>query len=101
MLIGKKNWEVNVVPNIKSAIKRVKVTKTKNLHNRMIKSQVKTAFKKFDAAIEAKDMETAKTAYSQAVSAIDKAACKGVYHKNTASRNKARMAARMNKIAAL
>ena len=34
------------MPNIKSAIKRVKVTDKKNLRNRMIKSQVKTAIKK-------------------------------------------------------
>lgn len=85
------------MPNIKSAKKRVKVAETKNLHNRMIKSQVKTAFKKFDVAAASGDKQAAQAAYSQAVSAVDKAASKGVIHKNTASRNKSRMAIRLNK----
>ena len=41
------------MPNIKSAIKRVKVTETKNLQNRMVKSSVKTTIKKFDATVAA------------------------------------------------
>ena len=86
------------MPNIKSAKKRVNVNKTKNLRNRMVKSQVRTAFKKFDAAVENKDAAAAQTAYSQAVSAVDKATSKGVYQKNTASRYKSRMALRMQKI---
>ena len=85
------------MPNIKSAKKRVKVTKTKNLRNRMVKSQVKTAFKKFDLALEGGDKKAAEAAFSQAVSAIDKAASKGIVHKNNAGRHKARMAARLNK----
>ena len=39
------------MPNIKSAMKRVKVSKTKNLRNRMVKSGVKTAVKKYQAAL--------------------------------------------------
>ena len=39
------------MPNIKSAIKRVKVTATKNLQNRMVKSSVRTQIKKFDAVV--------------------------------------------------
>ena len=84
------------MPNIKSAKKRVKVNETKNLRNRMIKSQVKTAFKKFELAAAAGDKQAAGAAYSQAVSAVDKAASKGVIHKNAASRYKSRMAVRLN-----
>lgn len=84
------------MPNIKSAKKRVKVTETKNLRNRMVKSQVKTAFKKFDLANAAGDKQAAQAAYSQAVSAVDKAASKGVIHKNAANRYKSRMATRLN-----
>ena len=36
------------MPNIKSAIKRVKVSETKNLQNRIVKTKVKTAVKKFE-----------------------------------------------------
>ncbi|MBQ9952537.1 MAG: 30S ribosomal protein S20, partial [Clostridia bacterium] len=39
------------MPNIKSAIKRVKVTQKKNLRNRMIKSAMKTQIKKFETAV--------------------------------------------------
>ena len=39
------------MPNIKSAIKRVKVSEAKNLRNRMVKSKVKTAIKKFETEI--------------------------------------------------
>ena len=48
--------------NIKSAKKRVLVNQTKALRNKMIKSGVKTAVKKVDAAIAAGDKEAAKAA---------------------------------------
>ncbi len=78
------------MPNIQSAIKRVKVTETKNLRNRIVKSKVKTAIKKFDT-------EATAAQYSLTTSAIDKAVAKGVLHKNTASRKKARLAKQMAK----
>ena len=43
------------MPNIKSAIKRVKVTEKKNLRNRMVKSAMKTQLKKFEAAVAANE----------------------------------------------
>lgn len=85
------------MPNIKSAKKRVLVTEVRNLRNRMVKSQVKTAFKKFELATAAGDKQAAQAAYSQAVSAVDKAAAKGVIHKNAASRHKSRMANKLNR----
>ena len=69
--------------NIKSAKKRILVTQTKALRNKMTKSAVKTAVKKVDAAIAANDKELAKAELLKATSAIDKAASKGIYHKNT------------------
>ena len=59
------------MPNIKSAMKRVKVSKKKNLRNRMIKSGVKTAVKKYEAALTPEQL-------SLASAALDKAASKGV-----------------------
>ena len=76
------------MPNIKSAIKRVKVSKKKNLRNRMIKSGVKTAVKKYEAALTQEQL-------SNASSALDKAASKGVIHKNAANRKKARLARKL------
>ena len=53
------------MPNIKSAKKRVKVIEKKTLRNNMIKSAYKTAIKKFEQAIEAGNMEEAKTLFSE------------------------------------
>ena len=47
--------EVNVLPNIKSAKKRVKVTESKTLQNQMFKTGFKTTLKKFEKAVEAGD----------------------------------------------
>lgn len=85
--------------NIKSAKKRVQVAKTRNERNKAIKSAVKTAIKKVDAAVAAKDKEAAAAALLNATSAIDKATKKGVYHKNTASRKVSRLAKAVNGIA--
>ena len=87
------------MPNIKSAKKRVKVSEKKNLHNRVVKSGVRTAVKKFDAAVEA-DPANAAAVLKDTTSAIDKAAAKGVMHKNAANRKKARLAKRLSKATA-
>lgn len=80
--------------NIKSAIKRVGITEKQNLRNRMIKSSVKTAIKRFDQACEAGDAAAIDAAYVKAVSTVDKAVAKGVIHKNAAAHKKAQFAAR-------
>lgn len=85
--------------NIKSAKKRILVNRTKAERNKAIKSGVKTAIKKVNAAIAANDKEAAKSALLAATSAIDKATTKGVYHKNTASRKVSRLALAVNKMA--
>ena len=84
------------MPNIKSAMKRVKVNEKKNLRNRMIKSAMRTSVKKFDAAVAAGQVET--QLLSATSSAVDKAVSKGVMSKNAANRKKARMAKAMNKV---
>ncbi|MGG0657574.1 30S ribosomal protein S20 [Rummeliibacillus pycnus] len=78
------------MPNIKSAIKRVKTNATANAQNAQVKSAMRTAVKKADAALVAKD-ENAKELLSVAVKSLDKAASKGLIHKNAASRQKARL----------
>lgn len=84
------------MPNIKSAKKRVKVIEKKTLRNNMIKSAYKTAIKKFEQAIEAGNMEEAKTLFSEATKKIDQACTKGVIVKNTASRKKSLLAKKLN-----
>jgi len=85
--------------NIKSAKKRILVNRTKAERNKAIRSKVKTAIKKVDAAIEAKDAEAAAIALKNAISVIDKAQSKGVFHKNTAARKISRLAIAVNKLA--
>ena len=86
------------MPNIKSAKKRVKVIKTKTLRNQMLKSQLKTAIKKYEASF--KDGKAAASeAYGLVVKKTDQAVAKGILHKNTAARRKSQYAAKMNKIA--
>ena len=85
--------------NIKSAKKRILVNETKAARNKAIKSKVKTAVKKVDAAISAKDAEAAKTALRAAIVEITKAGSKGVYHKKTVSRKISRLSKAVNAIA--
>ncbi len=85
--------------NIKSAKKRILVNQTRAERNKAIKSGVKTAVKKVIVAIEANDKAAAQEALVAATTVIDKAASKGVYHKNTASRKVSRLAQAVNKMA--
>ncbi len=85
--------------NIKSAKKRIKVIETKTLRNKAIKSKVKTAIKKVDAAVAAGDKDLASANLKLATVEIDKACSKGVYHRNTASRKIARLNLAVNKLA--
>ncbi|WP_102691270.1 30S ribosomal protein S20 [Rummeliibacillus pycnus] len=78
------------MPNIKSAIKRVKTNASANAQNAQVKSAMRTAVKKAETALVAKD-ENAKELLSVAVKSLDKAASKGLIHKNAASRQKARL----------
>lgn len=82
------------MPNIKSAIKRVKIEQKRNLRNRVVKSRMKSSVKAFDAAQENGDESG--DAYRAAVSMVDKAASKGVIHKNTANRKKSQLAKAYN-----
>ena len=85
--------------NIKSAKKRIKVIETKTERNKAIRSKVKTAIKKVNAAIDANDKEAAVAALKAATVEIDKACTKGVFHKKNASRKVSRLTLAVNKLA--
>ena len=84
------------MPNIKSAKKRVKVIEKKTLRNNMIKSGYKTAVRKFEEAINAGNIQEAKTLLSEATKKIDQACSKGVIVKNTAARKKSSLSKKLN-----
>lgn len=81
------------MPNIKSAIKRVKVSEKANAANSQAKSAVRTAVKKAEAAI-ATGAENKQELLQAAFKSLDKAATKGLIHKNAAARKKSRLAKR-------
>ena len=86
------------MPNIKSAIKRVSVIEKKTLRNNMIKSEYKTAIKRFDEAIANNKVEEATKLLSVATKKIDQACTKGVIVKNTAARKKSALAKKLNAV---
>ena len=83
------------MPNIKSAIKRVEITKTKTIKNTIKKSALKTAIKKCNEVIEKKDASASEVLKATART-IDKAVAKNLLHKNTAARRKSRLARALN-----
>ena len=85
--------------NIKSAKKRILVSRRNAEKNKSVKSGVKTSIKKVYAAIDANDKAAAQAALVEATATIDKATSKGIYHKNTSSRKVSRMAQAVNKMA--
>ncbi|MBR6709519.1 MAG: 30S ribosomal protein S20 [Clostridia bacterium] len=87
------------MPNIKSAKKRVKVIEAKTLQNKIARTQLRTAMKKFEAAVTAGDKAAAALAYVVAVKKLDKAAARGIVHKNAAAHKKSQYAKLMNKLA--
>ena len=88
------------MPNIKSAKKRVAVIEKKTSQNKMIRSSVKTAIKKYNAAIAAGDVAEAEKLLPVTVSVIDSAASKGIIHKNNASNKKSALAKNLNALKA-
>ena len=78
--------------NTKSAMKAARKAARLTTRNRGTKTAIKTLRKKFDAAVVAKDLVTAKAAGAKYASAMDKAIKSGVVHRNAASRAKVHVA---------
>lgn len=78
------------MPQIKSAIKRVKTQNSTNKRRSAQLSELRTTIKKFKTAVEAGAEDTSKLG-KDAIRAIDKAASKGLIHKNKANRDKSRL----------
>ena len=85
--------------NIKSALKRIKITKFKTRRNKIIVSSLKTSIRRFEVSVKAGNMNEAKELYQKVTSLIDKAVAKGTLHKNTASRKKSRLSKKIKAVA--
>ncbi|MEH7236088.1 30S ribosomal protein S20 [Bacillus sp. JJ1562] len=86
------------MPNIKSAIKRVKTNDDRRAQNATVKSAMRTAVKNFEALVANNDAENAQSAFVTATSKLDKAARKGLIHKNVADRQKSRLAKKLSEV---
>ena len=87
------------MPHSVSAAKRVRQNEKSRLYNKAIRTGVRTAIKRFRGLVEEGKIDEARAAYSPVVKKIDQAAAKGIFHKNTASRYKSRLALLVNRSA--
>ena len=81
----------------KSALKANRQNIKRRAHNRELRAKLRTGLKTIRKSLDAKDVEGAKTALRTLQSLVDKMATKGIIHRNTASRYKSRLAARISK----
>ncbi len=79
------------MPNLKSAIKRVRQADNANTRNKAQVNSARTAIKKFEKAVENNDSNQEEL-YQQAVKLVDKAKSSGLIHQNKANRIKSRLA---------
>ena len=80
--------------NIKSQIKRIGQNERRRLRNKAVKSELKTAVRRFREAADTGDEAATTAALRSASRLLDKAASKGVIHKNQAANRKSAMAQR-------
>lgn len=83
--------------NIKSAIKRIDVANKNNARNKAIKTEVKTATKKFEAALESGNIDEARELLKLVDKKLKQASNKNVMHKNAAARKMSHLATKLNK----
>ncbi|MEC2076496.1 30S ribosomal protein S20 [Metabacillus fastidiosus] len=88
------------MPNIKSAIKRVRTNEDRRAQNASVKSAMRSAIKKVEALVVNNDVENAQAALKEAAKRIDKATQSGLIQKNTAARYKSRLAKQVNGLTA-
>jgi small subunit ribosomal protein S20 len=81
-----------------SALKRARQTETKTTRNRANKSRLRGALRSLRQAMAKGEKDAAQSAYRATVAVVDKGVQKGVIHKKTASRYKARLNARVKAV---
>jgi small subunit ribosomal protein S20 len=84
--------EGSLVANIKSQIKRNKQNERRHERNKAVKTNLKSAVRRFRELAEAGDKDAAVTAGRDAAKRLDKAASKGIIHKNQAANRKSAIA---------
>jgi small subunit ribosomal protein S20 len=90
---------VYTMPNIHSAVKRMRVSEKARRRNKAAKSKISTLRRRLFEACAANDMDKSREMFSDYCSVLDKAAIKGIIRKNTAIRRKRRAAAKITALA--
>ena len=78
-----------------SSLKRARQTVVKTEVNRANRTRVRGSLRLMREALAKGDAKAAETQFRETVSALDKSVQKGVLHKNTVSRYKSRLNARL------
>ncbi len=84
------------MPNMKNAKKRVRIIKKQSETNNNYDASMKTAMKKVEKAVIAKDKTKAEAELKVAIKRIDKAAKANVSSKNKSARCKSRLTKKVN-----
>ncbi len=84
--------------NSASAKKRIRQNEKRRKRNKRVRSNVRTAIRKFDVALDSGDVEVAEEAFRKVESTLDRAVIKGVWPRNRASRKTSRLAKRLNEL---
>jgi small subunit ribosomal protein S20 len=81
-----------------SALKRARQTTKRTARNRANTSRLRSTLRDLREGLTKDDKKSVEQNYREAVSALDKGVQKGVIHKNTASRYKSRLNARLKAV---
>jgi small subunit ribosomal protein S20 len=84
------------MPNVKSAVKRMRQNETRKGNNRRRRSEMRTEIKRFRQLVSDKKVDDARAVLKEVYSVIDRTAQHGVIHSNTAARYKSRLAKHLN-----
>lgn len=81
--------------NTASAKKRIRSSERKRLRNQVHRSRARTRLRRAKQLIAEGELEAAQEAVRSAVGSLDRAVARGVIHKNSAARRKARLMRRL------
>ncbi len=79
------------MPNTPSAIKRLKQSQKRRMHNRIVKKIIKTMTKRTLANASSGEREKAEADFRITTAKIDKAGARRILHPNTAARRKSKL----------
>jgi small subunit ribosomal protein S20 len=86
-------------PRLASGRKRVRQDAKLNAANTSLRSKYRTAVKNVEKAVASGDKDKAAQMFAIAQSVVDTVADKGIFHKNKAARDKARLSVRVKTLA--